>query len=189
MKRINTIIYLMDGKYFNNQRENMGKSETPDVYIDPKNSIILEIKCYSITETKKFECGFTLRFPRVKNIREDKNWYECLDDVGLNDLINNDIKTTKLFDNIRFDNKVKSDKRNKEKDQNMNDNFKNTIEKGIEVKTSLFKDFEFNILSTDSKITKAQLELLIIENGGKKTQNPTSSTTHFITSHNSRLIN
>lgn len=69
-------------------------AELPDVWIEPRKlftqilyflpfrSKILEIKASSINETVKFKAGYTLRFPRVIRIRDDKNWNECLTFAG-----------------------------------------------------------------------------------------------------------
>jgi len=50
---------------------------TPDVWIEPKNSIILEVKCSELIKTDKYTSGFTLRFPRIIGIRDDKLWHHC----------------------------------------------------------------------------------------------------------------
>eukprot|EP00760_Papus_ankaliazontas_P034983 PhM_4_TR7572/c1_g1_i1/m.7768/K10777/LIG4, DNL4; DNA ligase 4 len=47
--------------------------DVPDVWIDPRQSVVLEVIGYSFTETVKFRTGFTLRFPRCTRIRYDKN--------------------------------------------------------------------------------------------------------------------
>ena len=52
--------------------------EKPDVWIEPSKSKIVQIKAAEITQSEKYKCGFTLRFPRVESIREDKSWYDCM---------------------------------------------------------------------------------------------------------------
>lgn len=58
---------------------NPSKEDTPDLLISPSNSIILELMAGGISKVsrKKFNSGFTLRFPRVVSIRLSKPWYEC----------------------------------------------------------------------------------------------------------------
>ncbi|KAJ9444107.1 DNA ligase 4 [Diplonema papillatum] len=46
--------------------------DVPDLWIDPAESVVLEIIGYSFQETTKFLVGRTVRFPRVKHIRTDK---------------------------------------------------------------------------------------------------------------------
>eukprot|EP01063_Lacrimia_lanifica_P009358 TRINITY_DN16347_c0_g1_i1.p1 TRINITY_DN16347_c0_g1~~TRINITY_DN16347_c0_g1_i1.p1 ORF type:complete len:1087 (+),score=405.82 TRINITY_DN16347_c0_g1_i1:63-3323(+) len=47
--------------------------DTPDFWIDPRHSVVLEVIGYSYNETVKFKVGRTIRFPRVKHIRYDKS--------------------------------------------------------------------------------------------------------------------
>ena len=49
------------------------------MWIEPSKSKIVQVKAAEITQTEKYKCGSTLRFPRVENIRDDKNWYDCMD--------------------------------------------------------------------------------------------------------------
>lgn len=58
--------------------------DPPDVWIEPKNSILLQIKASELVETKTYRTSHTLRFPRIVEIREDKMWYDCcsLDEFG-----------------------------------------------------------------------------------------------------------
>lgn len=49
----------------------------PDVWIEPQNSIILQIKATALVETTKFRTSHSFRFPRVMAIREDKLWSDC----------------------------------------------------------------------------------------------------------------
>ena len=60
-------------------------NDVPDVYIDPKNSVLIELLCNEIIPTVKgkFSAGLTVRFPRCKHIRYDKGWYECMWLYGL----------------------------------------------------------------------------------------------------------
>ena len=51
------------------------------------SSKILEVKGYSYQNSTKFKTGVTLRFPRVVSIRNDKDWNECLDLKGLEEMI------------------------------------------------------------------------------------------------------
>lgn len=49
----------------------------PDVWIDPKNSIILQIKAADLVTTNTYRTKHTFRFPRVMSIRDDKPWFDC----------------------------------------------------------------------------------------------------------------
>lgn len=52
--------------------------EKPDVIIEPKDSLIVQVKASEITYSGKYKCQCTMRFPRVERIRDDKAWYDCM---------------------------------------------------------------------------------------------------------------
>lgn len=56
--------------------------ERPDVYIHPENSFVVEVKAASVASTDQFRTGMTLRFPRFKKVRPDKNWKTALSVQG-----------------------------------------------------------------------------------------------------------
>lgn len=56
----------------------------PDVWIDPRHSKILEVYGFELTFTTLYQTGLTIRFPRCKAIRNDKEWYQCMDLQDLN---------------------------------------------------------------------------------------------------------
>lgn len=49
----------------------------PDVWIEPKNSIMLNVKATEMVVTDTYPISHALRFPRIKSIKDDKPWYEC----------------------------------------------------------------------------------------------------------------
>ncbi|XP_039307186.1 DNA ligase 4 isoform X4 [Solenopsis invicta] len=51
------------------------KGNQPDVWIRPEHSIILTIRATEMICSNKYPTGYSLRFPRVMNIRMDKPWY------------------------------------------------------------------------------------------------------------------
>jgi len=51
----------------------IANDDVPDVVVkDPRNSVVLEVLCFEVTKSDTFACGYNLRFPRLKAIREDK---------------------------------------------------------------------------------------------------------------------
>lgn len=52
--------------------------ERPDVWIKPEDSVVLEVKAASVHTTDQFGTTYTLRFPRFKRIRTDKDWTQAL---------------------------------------------------------------------------------------------------------------
>ena len=52
--------------------------DVPDFWYEPAKSVVMEVHAYEITSTMAFlPCGFTLRFPRCKKIRDDKSYSDC----------------------------------------------------------------------------------------------------------------
>ena len=52
--------------------------ERPDVWIRPDKSVVVSVKAASISITDQFKTGLTLRFPRFKKLRTDRNWKTAL---------------------------------------------------------------------------------------------------------------
>ena len=62
-----------------------GKEPTPDVWVDPKKSVILQVKAAEIVPSDIYKVGYSLRFPRVVTVRDDKSWRDC---ASLQEVIN-----------------------------------------------------------------------------------------------------
>ena len=60
--------------------------ERPDEWIMPEDSVVVSVKASSVTDTDQFRMGFTLRFPRFKSLREDRDWKSALTIQGFRDL-------------------------------------------------------------------------------------------------------
>lgn len=60
--------------------------ERPDEWILPSDSIVVEVKAASVSATDQFRMGFTLRFPRFKKLRNDRNWENALSISGFTTL-------------------------------------------------------------------------------------------------------
>ena len=52
--------------------------EKPDEWIRPDESVVLEVKGASVTQTDTFRAGCTLRFPRYKTLRDDLDWKSAM---------------------------------------------------------------------------------------------------------------
>jgi DNA ligase-4 len=150
----------------------------------------------------------------VKRIRDDKEWYDCLDLEGLRELIDctkAERPTKKTATQLMKENgHVPSDRGVKRKEREDKDvEEKATSEDGraskkrkvtvvghcldtdtsnIRAETSLFKDKEFVVLSGDSQYSKDKLERLVVQHGGTKVQNPSEKTTYIIAHDTSKCI-
>ncbi|GJC80891.1 DNA ligase 4 [Colletotrichum liriopes] len=69
---------VVGGYYGSGRRGGALSSFLPDVWIRPRDSVVVEAKAASIGSSDQFSLGFTLRFPRFRRLRTDKNWDEGL---------------------------------------------------------------------------------------------------------------
>jgi DNA ligase-4 len=60
--------------------------ERPDVWIRPRDSIVLSVKAASFGQSDQFALGWTLRFPRFRRLRLDRSWDSALDVDGFDQL-------------------------------------------------------------------------------------------------------
>lgn len=56
--------------------------EQPDAWIRPEDSLVFEVKAASVHTTDLFRTNLTLRFPRFKRIRTDRDWKSALSIQG-----------------------------------------------------------------------------------------------------------
>ena len=52
--------------------------ERPDMWIKPDDSVVICVKAASVSASDQFRAGLTLRFPRFKKLRTDKDWKSAL---------------------------------------------------------------------------------------------------------------
>ncbi|KAK1992132.1 DNA ligase I [Colletotrichum falcatum] len=145
--------------------------ERPDVWIRPRDSVVVEAKAASVGSSDQFALGLTLRFPRFRRLRTDKKWDDGLsvqEFLELRKRVEEEAKEKTMSVENR---KRKSSKRLK----------REVVIAGTEnvpaqlegQKSKLFEGLEFCVLSESLKPfkkTKAQLETLIKENGGRISQ-------------------
>lgn len=147
--------------------------ERPDVWIKPEDSIVVSVKAASIAASDQFAFQYTLRFPRFKTIRTDKDWKSALTVQGFIDLKNNveHEKQEKAFEVDKF--RKQRVKRTAKKPlivAGADDSIK-TQYAGPE--TKLFDSLKFFVLTEaiePEKKTKAELEQLVKVNGGQIVQ-------------------
>eukprot|EP00794_Sanderia_malayensis_P019370 gene19370-21291_t len=159
-----------------------GLKEKPDVWIEPSKSAILQIRAAEITQSEKFKCGYTLRFPRVDKIRTDKNWFDCM---TLDELDNLRSSTCGYLPNKGIDDDGVSQPVAKkrrgvatkiETSRSVAAHLKGADITNIKEVSKLFKDYEFCVMNGSNEHSKGTLERQIAERGGTFTQNPCSST-------------
>lgn len=161
-------------------------SKVPEEWIDPKQSVIIEVKARSLDNTestgKKFAAGCTLHGGYCRRIRDDKDWTVC---YSFSDLCQErlDRSTTVGSFNKRYS-KARSPKK---RSLHL---FTNPSNKEISFgeSTTIFRGLQFYVMSDfidadeNIRITKSELNDLIIQNSGKVVRNLISK------SHNESLF-
>lgn len=146
--------------------------ERPDVWIKPEDSVVICVKASSVAPSDSFRTGFTLRFPRFKRLRMDKDWKSSLSIDEFIDLKNkveeeSEVKAMTVSTNRRSNKRAK-----KELVIAGNDHIR-TPYAGPESK--LFEGLTFCVLSeglAPVKKSKGELEQILKANGGAIIQNP-----------------
>ncbi len=142
--------------------------ERPDVWIRPTDSVVITVKAASAEETTSFASRLTLRFPRFKERRSDRNWNQGLDYEEFEELVAEGKKTNEFRMEKR---RQRGAKRVKKEIQIAGQDTAPVIFAGT--KSRVFDGLEFCVLTDCTKPTrktKAQLETLVKENGGKLSQ-------------------
>jgi DNA ligase-4 len=152
--------------------------ERPDVWIKPEDSVVVSVKGASVGTTAQFRTGVTLRFPRFKRLRSDKDWHAALSYDEFRELQRNAEKEKK-------EKMFKVDDGRKQKRSTYKKKKPLTIAGAddIEVKnqyggpdTHLFEGLTFFIISDSTdpqKKSKTDLEQMVKANGGTIVQSQT----------------
>lgn len=153
--------------------------ERPDVWIKPEDSLVVEAKAAEVVISDEFRCGLTLRFPRFRRLRSDKDWQSAL---SLCDFYELKAKA----ETEQKEAPLKVDARNPKRPK---------VEKKYEVKVvgygtedikharytgstgAVFEKLTFYVMTEATKPekkTKIELEEMIKANGGKIVQSATA---------------
>ncbi|KYR02618.1 DNA ligase IV [Tieghemostelium lacteum] len=169
--------------------------DRPDVWIHPRNSVVLQIKSSQLVPSDKYFCNYTLRFPRVVKIRTDLNWLDCMDYHSM-------IKYSQEFEGryakrklelLENQKELAEQKKKKKGNSNTTEKkskkatllsiFQDTDTSTILPVQSIFKGMEFCVLNGGKgEYSKMRLEIMIVENGGSKVQYPGEKTTYVLAS-------
>jgi DNA ligase-4 len=180
------IMYLTTDKWIGWDRKNPpteyielggsdGQLERPDVWIKPSDSVVVEVKAASVGPSDSFKTNFTLRFPRFKAIRSDKDWQSAL---AIDDFINLKAQVeAERQKEMEVDRRRKRSSKRVKRDLTIagNDSKVKTPYGGPE--TKVFEGLNFCVLSEmihPVRKTKAEIEQIIKSNGGSVFQSPTA---------------
>ena len=143
--------------------------ERPDVWIKPEDSVVISVKAASAPRTEQFRAGRTLRFPRFKKLRTDKDWKSALtmpEFIQLNEQAEAEQKEKKFkIDESRRKRSTRKRKRELVI-QGQEDDVKTPYAGPA---TKVFEGLTFFIITEARKAlkkSKAELEQLVKANGG-----------------------
>lgn len=160
----------------------VGLDDKPDVYIEPENSFVIEVKASEIVPAGGgYGIGFTLRFPRCKYIYYDRNSrdYELDDEskerdmwtcMSVGDFMDLFSRPKRSYDDSQGPGKKKKRKVVRSKKNHITTNFRGQKLSNIDVETSIFSDMTFYIAKGTSEYPKADLEALVHKHGADFTQ-------------------
>jgi len=156
-----------------------GQKQRPDLWIEPANSCVLQIKAAEMMDSSQFKTGCTLRFPRVETIRTDKHWYDAMTTVELQDLKQkSEGKLAKC--NINEDPVGEPSKKKRKTFATSKPALPSRFQ-SIDVSTvskisDLFSGKEICVVNGPKTHPKSSLETLIVQNGGNVVQHPGDNT-------------
>lgn len=146
------------------------QAERPDRWIRASDSVVISVKAASMGPSDSFAQGITLRFPRFKDLRQDRSWDSALNYDEL-------IELRKRMEEAGKDKTMKVESRRRQSAKRVK---RDLVIAGQDImpvefggpRTQVFDNLDFCVLSdcTQPKKTKTQLETLIKENGGKVSQ-------------------
>lgn len=158
--------------------------EKPDVWIKPEDSLVLEVKAAQVTASEDYGCGMTLRFPRFKRLRRDKDWRTALSWEEFKDLRDN-IEKEQAEKKLEVDDAKKKQRKPPPRKKivtvaGYNAKAVNSANASLPdgPRGQVFEGLTFYVM-TDSiwpapKKSKLELEALVKANGGKIVQTHTA---------------
>lgn len=152
--------------------------ERPDMWIKPSESIVLCVKAASVAVSETFRMGLTLRFPRFKKLRKDKDWKSALSVQGFLDLKSNAEQEHREKEFAVDNSRKKRIKRVTKKPLTVAGYGENINNQYIGPSGNVFDKLNFFILTESTvpeKMSKIQLEHLVKANGGKIYQTNTAA--------------
>ncbi|XP_055353466.1 DNA ligase 4-like isoform X2 [Paramacrobiotus metropolitanus] len=151
----------------------------PDYWVHPNVSAVVQVRASQLIRNDGFGAGFALRFPRVVQIRSDKNWS---DTTTLSDINRIDRERNRRLgavnvnvDDLRHPARSFSFRRSSEGSRlPVHEWF--VTPKDLTIKSGLFMGKEFCVTTGDDTGEKERIQRLILENGGTCTLHRSNTT-------------
>ncbi|XP_063983073.1 DNA ligase 4 isoform X1 [Diachasmimorpha longicaudata] len=164
------------------------KKDLPDIWIHPEHSIVLQVRASEMSESSNYPGGWTLRFPRVETIRDDKPFDECCTLNELQGLKSRKGVIQKLTKRHATAEDIWLVPEKKKRDSyttapvKIDDCYLGISGSGVQRVSRLFMGKEFCVMKgeridgDEEGMTKREIERLVMEHSGKIVQNPTKET-------------
>lgn len=137
-------------------------TEKPEVYIEPRNSVIIQVKAAEIVSSDMYKTNCTLRFPRIEKIRDDKDWHQCMTLAELDQFRSKASGKLASRHLLIGDDQPQKKKRRvafkAKKVVGLLEHFKAQDLSGVRKETDMFEDVEFCILNGTVDHSKSELE-------------------------------
>lgn len=163
-----------------------GRSK-PDVWIPPHKSIVLECKASELVKSSDHYSEYTLRFPRINNVRRDKIWEEsCTYKEFLDMCQSEDGRVKKTVVRQVNKNDVISPSRKRKAINSAANNIHNFCQRSEELEDFILVDNvlegkEFCVLTTNPKFPSLrEMKLMVQKHGGTITAFPRKGKTFAI---------
>lgn len=157
-----------------------GHKEKPDLYLEPSDSVVLQIKASELVRSSQFRTGITLRFPRVAAIRHDKPWQDVLSYSELCELekaAGGKLATATLgHDEDDGGSPAKKRRIGATVKASLGTHFQPADLSSAVKKHTVLQGKEICILTDCEDLTKQELEFRVAELGGSVVQNPSKET-------------
>ncbi|GLJ26170.1 hypothetical protein SUGI_0501990 [Cryptomeria japonica] len=162
--------------------------ERPDVWIErPEKSVILEITSdVRMIKSEVFASPYSLRFPRIRRVRYDKPWNECLDVQTFLDLVQSSSGTIQKADHYTGlgQRKPKHIKGTSKGEKRMltvvPSHMLMTDVSDVKRETLIFKNLLFYFVNFPPEYSLEFFHKMVVEHGGSLSLNFNDSVTHAI---------
>lgn len=164
--------------------------EKPDMWIHPEDSLVVEVKAASIATTDQFRMNQTLRFPRFKKLRPDKNWKTALSIQGFLKL-QAEAQKSAQSKQLDVEQRRQRSKRAK-KEFTVAGADEHSVPRFAAVPGTLFAGHAFYVMSESStrrnRKSKPEIEALVKAHGGSFFQNESHPHIHVVGDRNTVKI-
>ncbi|XP_046751398.1 DNA ligase 4-like [Diprion similis] len=155
------------------------RNEPPNLWIEPKNSIVLKLRATELVRSSSYPAGYSLRFPRVVAIRrrDEKSWRECCTTEEFHSLVKDRGVIQKLTKRHATEHDVLEDlpekSPRKTKDRTIKVlNYTPCAKTDVARISRLLDDKEICVVNGNNDISKESVEKIVREHGGSVVEHP-----------------